>query len=180
MRSVNVNSPEFPQVDEAMRKQFNIGPNEVQALTLLSIAEKNPIEKLSIGSSVHYARLLQNPELALTREQYAKKFNLSQKQLQTGTLLDKYFNDLADTAGISKDKLLFNYITHARLYENGSLPDAIAKYALDKPTEEFYAALNRTGELSSIERDPIRAALRYTNALFDTLYLNPAINHCKR
>lgn len=179
MRSVNVNTPEGVAMDAELKKQFNIGPNEINALTLLSIAEKNQVQKVSVGSAVHYARLLQNPELALTRSEYAKKFNLSQKQLQTGQLLDKYFNDLADTAGISKDKLLFNYITHARLYENGSLPDAIAKYALDKPTEEFYAALNRTGELSTIERDPIRAALRYTNALFDTLYLNPAINQAR-
>lgn len=179
MRSVKEGSPDFAKTDAAMKQQFNITPREINALTLLGFAEKNQVTKISIGSAVHYARLLQNPELALTRADYAKKFNLSPAQLQTGALLDKYFNGLSDVAGISKDKVLFNYITHARLYENGSLPDAIAKYALDKPTEEFYAALNRTGELSEIERDPIRAALRYTNALFSTLYLNPAINAAK-
>lgn len=179
MRSVDMDKPEGVAMDAELKKQFNITPNEVNALTLLSIAEKNQVQKLSIGASIHYARLLQNPELALTRAEYAKKFNLKSNHVQAGEMLDRYFNDLSDVAGISKDKLLFNYITHARLYENGSLPDALAKYALDKPTEDFYAEMNRTGELDTYERDPIRAALRYTNSLFNTLYLSPAINEAK-
>jgi hypothetical protein len=129
----------------------------------------------SLGAVFRLFRALKDSN-AVPRDIYAKRFNMTPQQLALAEQLDKYFSDLFALSGIADKQRLNGYITHARKYENNDINGAISDFTrIDPEARKFYAAMSRTGELSAIETDPIKAALRYTNALFRTQNTEKAI-----
>lgn len=168
------NSPEFVTARQEINDKFALSTDEAAAIDVMDSFLK--IGNGSLGPAVRYARSIMNGDV--NRTEFAAKHKMTPAQIKAANKLDKMYEELATRFGIDPKNKISNYMTHARLYDNGKISDTLAYYGsakLGAGAEEFYASLTRTGEIDAYETDPIRAVQRYIKAGMDAEILNPAI-----
>ena len=131
--------------------------------------EKVSRKDVSLGAIKRLARstIGDGTTSELSREAFYAKHNITPSERGVVNGLDKLYSEWADYAKIDPRTRLGNYMTHARLYTDNNIEHALDEFYGDAKTKDFYARLARTGEITSYERDPIKAAQRYAKAMTD-------------
>lgn len=131
----------------------------------------------SLGAIVRLARSITDKEMG--RSDFAAHHKMTMDQIRAGNTLEAQYKKLGDRFGIPPEFRLGGYMTHARLYTDGNISQAMRHFAGDVKAREFYAKMARTGEISAYETDPLRAIQRYVKAGFDAQGFNESIANAK-
>lgn len=156
-----------------LRTQFSIDQNHLNAVEMFDGIEEMRLNDASLGAIVRHVRATMNNEPS--RLEFAKKNNLSMAQLGAASQMEAMYNDLGNVFGIPEARRLQGYMTHAKLYEEGNMIRALDKFSGETRVKEFYAKMIRTGEVTSYEKDPIRAMARYIKGGMDAQHFSTTL-----
>lgn len=159
------------------RNAFGIDERHKDMADLFDSIEGMGKSEASLGAIVRLARSIQNNEGS--RVEYAAKHKLSFEQIRAANQLEGMYDELAGVFGIGQQQRLGGYMTHARLYGDGNMSQALKLFGGDVKAREFYAKLARTGEISAYETDPIRAMQRYIKGGMDSQHFSDALASAK-
>lgn len=156
---------EYQSLAEGAKNAYAMSPSDLAFKSKFDAIKDLNKSEASLGGIVRFARALQNKDLSA--DEFAAKYQLDARQLGASDKLSAIYEKLASVFGISPEQRLGGYMTHARLYTDGNMTEALKHFSGDTKAKDFYAALSRTGEISPYEMDPFKAALRYIKGGFD-------------
>ncbi len=160
---------EYKQQVKAAQDAYKVDDRGLEVAKRMDAVEEMPKDQASLGAIVRLARALDNGmgERELTRAQFAAKNKMTLDQINHANQIEGFYNRLAKVFGISPDRQLGGYTTHANLFYDNDVPKALKYFSGDIKTRDFYAKLSRTGEISATETNAFRGLLRYIKAGFD-------------
>lgn len=159
----------YQQQAETAKAAYGIDDKHLEVAKILDAIEEHPKNEISQGAVVRLARAMNNGvnTTELSRAEFAKLHGMTPGQISAALASEKLNGDLARVWGISPDRQLGGYMTHARIFFDGDIPKATKHFSGDLKTKEFYAKQSRTGEISAYETNMLRAQLRYIKTGFD-------------
>lgn len=144
-------------------------PGVFELVKILDAGREVGKKEFNLGSVTRLARSIADD--SPTARDFAKHNEFTPQELLVGDKLKEMYAELAPEFGITKENTIAGYMAHARLYTNGNMQDVMS--LLGQKESKFFAELARTGELDSIEMNPLRAMDRYIRGGFMTKIWTP-------
>ena len=147
----------------------DLSPSELEAVKRFVQIKRMPVGDASLFKITRLARGLQDPQTALTADDYAKVHNMTQTELRASKMLTEMWSNLGDEFEIPDARRITQYMNHYRDYKDmpqeASLRQRTQLQGKGKaPT--FFSDLVRSGELENYIDDPVQAMSRYIQAGF--------------
>lgn len=155
--------------NELQNMMADLSPSELEAVKRFVQIKRMPVGDASLFKITRLARGLQDPQTALTADDYAKVHNMTQTELRASKMLTEMWSNLGDEFEIPDARRITQYMNHYRDYKDmpqeASLRQRTQLQGKGKaPT--FFSDLVRSGELENYIDDPVQAMSRYIQAGF--------------
>lgn len=108
--------------------------------------------------------VMRNPELNLTRAEYAAKYKMTPEMLKLGEFTNDMYAELGDKFGVNSDRRMVGYLNHLRNWGDPLDPtfaQSVADGMDDAGMRRFVSDMLRTGETVNYVKNPIHALDAY-------------------
>jgi len=136
-----------------------------------------PVQDASLDHVLRLARAYSNPENALSRVDFMKKYNFTNAEVAAHQGIVDVLSKAADLFGIDKSEQIFNYITHKKLYDPAISSPTLFKYATE--TGKFNSDLMRSGLLTQMDENPFHVVGSYLDEGANNRFMQPLVDQSR-
>ena len=149
-----------------LAERDKLSPEEQEASVRFTQIKRQGLNTASLFKITRLARLIQNPEISLTADEYAAKHNMSGVELAASRQLQDMYKVLGDEFNIPDARRITQYMNHYRMYqeipEDANLKPRNVLLSKDALAPgQFISDLVRSGEMNDYIFDPVNAMSRY-------------------